>query len=217
MAVQSTKGLRIYISKGTATAHPFTPTAISKAKPAVVTVAAVTGIAAGDVVTFANTGFPELDNRAFVVGTVDGTANTFIVVGSDTTASTATLGATPSATVYEATDMQSLCLSSIEISAGSPNTIDISTFCNPGASLPGNPTPGTLTFSGYTDTTDLGYQELLLAEADGKERMLKIEIPGNGYLVAPVIIGSVGWTVPLEGAVAYNFSATMVKPLVHRF
>lgn len=221
MPVKSVKGLTIRLMSGDATPVEKTGAtlvSISKADPAVVEVDDVSGISAGDPVYIEGTGLDSIDGQWFTVGNVVTAAKTFELVGSDTTADTGTFSANGKVSLYTKTGMmEKLCLSDVDMSAGSPSEIDIGTFCNPGATLPGNAPAGTATFSGYTDITDDGYKELLVAEADRKERLLYIEIPGNGVLVAPVVIGSVSWTVPREGSTAYSFSATMTKRMEHRF
>lgn len=214
--ITSTKGLTIHMEKESTTTLDLVPKGITKAKPSEVTVDDTTGMVDGQLVTFSGTNYPELDGKIFVVDKL--TSTTFELLGSDLTASTGTtIGGAAKAMAYNAADVVTLCLSSIDISPGSPNTIDISTFCTPGASLPGNPTPGTMTFNGFTDIASKGYAELLAAEADGKARLLKIDVPNNGYLIGKVTVGSVSWGVPLEGSTTYSFAATMSTPMRHVF
>jgi hypothetical protein len=203
------------MTKSTSTANDLTPTAISDADPAVVTVASTTGMTEGDIVAFSQTGFTELDDKVFTVGTI--TATTFEVTGADTSTSSGVLGASPVATYYKQAEMVGLCLSGITVDNPVPTPIDISTFCVPGASLPGNPQPGTVTITGYVDVADEGYDELVLSERDGEPRMLDIQIPSNGDLVGEITIGSVSFSLPLEGAAGFEFNAAMATPLAHRY
>jgi hypothetical protein len=216
MSITSTRGTKICISKKSATIASVVPTAITTAKPAEVTVSATTGMADGDVVYMSGTGFPEIDGKFFTVGAL--TATKFELVGSNTTGSTGTLAASPSAKYYKPADLVCLCLSNIDVSAGAANNISVATFCEPDASVPGNPTPGTVTLSGYVDTAEpTGYEELLLAESDGAPRVIKISLPNQGDFIGEIIIGSVNYSVPLEGAAAWSFTATMSKRIQHRF
>jgi hypothetical protein len=216
MSVINTKGVAIYISKGSATATALVPTAISTASPAVVTVASATGLTKGDVVTFETTGFNELDGKTFVVGAVDTTANTFEVIGGNTTGTTGTLGATPKASVYKAADQVKLCLSGIEIGQPSTSEIDVSTFCGT-ASLPGKATPGSLSLTGYADKADAGLAELILADEDGKARFFEIVLPNdNGYFVGQVTFSGYGMTVPLEGAVGFTITGSQTQKIIWR-
>jgi len=218
MAV-STKGLSIYLHKGGVAATELVPTAISKASPAVVTVASATGLTKGDVVKMESTGFKELDGKTFVIGTVDTTANTFELLGADTTASTATLGATPKAHVYKAADQIKLCLSSIDFSTEAGGSVSVGTFCDPSATIstPAT-TAGTVTLNGFIDKTDTGYAELLKAAEDGVARMIEIVLPQDqGYIVAPVTLSSIGWQTPLEGAIGFTASGSLGSKPVHLF
>lgn len=211
MSVSSTKGLNIWMTKKGVTPTSLTPTAISKAKPAEVTVANT--LTDGQLVYVSGTGFPEIDGKTWVVS--GATSTKFSLQGSDTTGSAGTLGTTPKVDAYATSDVVKLCLAGIDIAPGSSNTISIGTFCDPAASLPGNPTPGSVTLSGYVDTASTGYAELLEAESDGTARHIKIDIPSNGFLLADIVIGSVSFDVPLEGAVGYSFSASLSSSMRH--
>lgn len=219
MPAVSTKGLSVYLHKGGVAATELIPTAITKAKPAVVTVAAATGLTKGDVVKLDTTGFKELDGKTFVIGTVDTTANTFELIGADTTASTGVLGANPKAHVYKAADQIKLCLSSIDFSTEQGGSVGVGTFCDPSASIATPPaTAGSVTMAGYIDKADLGYGELLKAVEDGASRMLQIVLPQDqGYIVAPLSLSSLGWTTPLEGAIGFTASGSLSSKPVHLF
>ena len=217
MTAVATKGLAIYLHKGGVAPVELVPTAISSAKPAVVTVAATTGVTAGDVVKMETTGFKELDGKTFVVGTV--TSTTLELLGSDTTATTGTIGGSPKAHVYAAKDQIKLCLSSIDFSTEAGGSVSVGTFCDPSASIatPAT-TAGTVTMNGYIDKADLGYDELLKAVEDGVARMLEIVLPqSQGYIVAPVTLSSIGWQTPLEGAIGFTASGTLGSKPVHLF
>lgn len=222
MSVTSTKGLKIWMEKAGVTPKSVVPTAISKAKPTVIT-ADTAGLADTEICEVTGTDYPEIDDKIFVLDGITtgggaGTATGFNLVGSDTTGSAGTtIGTGAAVKVFSVGDMVNVCLSSIDISQGTPNSIDISTWCSPGASLPGNPTAGTITLNGYTDIAHEGYQELLYAEADGKPRMIMFQIPSQGYLVGKITIGSIAWTIPIEGSTSYAASATMSVPMKHVF
>jgi len=216
MAVVSTKGLKIWISRAAGTPTDLVPTAISDADPAVITVASTAGMANGDIVHFSGTGFPELDGKSGIVGGLTGT--TFQAIGRDTTGSAGVLGPDPVASFYALGDMCELCLSAIDIGDNAPSPVSVATFCNPVASVPGNPQPATIGFSGYIDVEDECYGEMLAAVADGLPRQLKIDFPGgNGYLVTEVIIGSNNYAIPLEGSASYTFTSTQTTSLEHLY
>jgi hypothetical protein len=216
MSARSSKGLKICISKGGATANALTPTAVSKAKPAEITVANT--VKAGDIITIptGGTGFPEIDGKTWVVGTAS--AAKFDLLGSDTTGSTGSLAGTPTLNHYADTDMECLCLSSIGISADEPGTISVGTYCDPTSTISSAAqAAGTLSFAGYVDVTDTDYQELLKAADDGVQRYMRIMLPSNGYIVAPLTFSSITWTLPLDGAVSYEGTAVLGSKPQHRF
>jgi len=216
MSITSTKGLKIWLSKTGVTTTDIIPTAISIAATAVITCADTRGLADGNIVEVTGTDYPEIDGKLFVIQALDGT--TFELVGSDTTDSAGgAIGVDAKVAGYTTGDLQNICLSSIDISPGSTNTIDISTFCAPGASLPGNPTPGTITLNGYVDIDATGYKELIKASEDGAAHMLKIDIPNQGYIVGKMVIGSISWGIPIEGSTTYAASASMSLPMTHVF
>jgi len=221
MAAKSSKGIMIEMSKGGATTTKLTATAATKAAPCVITVADVTGLVEGQLVTLTSdaTAFSEIDGKTFVIGKVDTTANTFELVGSDTTAAPGTFtGGTDGFEVYGTTAIVGLCLSSIGFNPESPQTVSVGTFCNPSASIPGAATgAGTVDMAGYVDTTADDYKELLAAEADGKERIVKIKLPDNGYIIFPVTFSAMNWDLPLEGAVSWSASGTLGSRAIHLF
>lgn len=208
----NTKGVMVYLSKANGTPVPLVPTAITSAKPAVVTVASVAAIKPGDIVEVGAVGFNELNNKLFVVGKVTALANTFELVGSNTTTTTGTLNSAPKMTVHTAADQVRLCLSGMDIAAPSTNEIDVSTFCKEGT-LPGKVTPGTVSLSGYADKDDDGLAELIAADADGVSRFFQIVLPGtgNGYLVGQLTLSGLSFNVPLEGAVGFTLTGSQTE------
>ena len=212
MTIRTNKRLRVSIQKGTATGTALTPTGITKAEPAVVTVADTTGMTKGDLVRMAGTDFVDLDGKMFVAGDI--AATTFPLLGSDTSDETAALGASPTATYFDSADLQAICLSEVAPSNPEAGTISIGTYCNPGATLPGNPTAGSITFSGFVDEDDAGFLELLDAESEGDERAMRISHPSDAWFFAgAVTVGSLGYTFPLEGAATYTANGALSLPL----
>ena len=215
MPVLSTRGVEIYLSKADATPTVLTPITVSAASPAIVTVADSTGLAAGDAVKFTGTGITELDGKWFVVDEVD--TGEFAAIGANLDGVTTTpLGSAPTATVIHRTDMDAICLSTIDIQIGQQSPIDVTTFCGP-ASILGNVAPSSLSLGGYVDIDHTGYSALLAADHDGAERVLEIVLPSNGTLIAPILVGNCMWTVPLEGASTFSFPAAISTEMRHCF
>lgn len=227
-SASSTKGTTVSVLKGSATAASLTPTAISKAAPAVVTVASVTGISAGDLIKFpasgatGASGFSELDGKTWVVGTVTTGANTFTLLGSDTTASTGTLAASPSISHYaDATKMVALtCLvGEFTLNDETPNTVSVPTFCDPSATIPSQVVgAGTVDINGYIDVLDAGYKELHAAKADGLERTWRVKLGNSqGYLVMAGILSKLTPGVPIDGANGFAGTITLSSAYRHLF
>jgi hypothetical protein len=76
---------------------------------------------------------------------------------------------------------------------------------------------GTLTFGGYVDVNSEDYPALLAAQDDGLTRLIRIELPANGYIVAPIIVSQITWELPLDGAISFTGTATLGSKPVHRF
>jgi len=214
MTAISTKGLTVHMTKAAATPTALVPTDISLAAPAIVTVADTSGIISGNVVAMANTGFSEIDGKIFIVGVID--ATTFELLGSNTVGSTGTLGVSPEANVYIETDMVLICLSALTQNATEPATVSTGTYCDPTTSIPSAVIEaGTLTLDGYVDVTSDDYQELLDAEEDGLSRTVRVTLPNNGYLIAPMVVSLITWDLPLDGAIAYSGTAVLGSKLKH--
>lgn len=211
----STKGLTAFLEKGGTTRTALVPTAISKAAPAVVTVA--NSLAVGDPVFCSNTGFRELDDKWWIASAV--TAAGISLLGSDTTNSVDVLDVAPTMEAVPTPNMVQLCVATATPNATTPGSISVGTFCDPTASLPAAATDaGTLTMTGFVDIADEGYQELLKAEDDAISRAFEVIFPQNqGYLISPIIISSVTWDLPLSGGIGWTISGTMGSKPEHRF
>jgi hypothetical protein len=226
MTAHSTKDTKICVLKLSAIANAITPTAITKASPPVVTLAAVTGMAAGDLIKFPDStavgasGFPELDGKSWIIGSVDSTAKTFTLIGADTTTSTGTLAAGVSLSHYTAANFLCICKKSdIEIPAAEKNTVATPTFCDPSATVMSQTSdPGTVTIDGYVDVNSAEYKELYLASQDGQARDWRITIGGaQGYLVFNGPMSGLGWNIPIDGATEYSGNVVLTSAARHLF
>jgi len=216
MGASSSKGLKIYTTLGAAIPTSLIPTAITNAEPAEVTAADTTGMADGDVVNCVLTGFTELDGKSFIVGELTGTS--FTLLGSDTSASTGILDVSPTIDHYAVADMQLLCLSSLELNVDEPGTVSTATYCDPSSTIPSAvQAAGTLAFAGFVDINDADYIELLEAVEDGEERIIRIDLPSNGYLIAPGTFSNIVWDLPLDGAIGYSGTIILSSKMRHVF
>lgn len=216
MAAYSTKGLKLWFGDQVPVA--IVPTAISKAKPAVVTAVGMT-VAVGDVVYCASTGFPELDGKYFTAGAA--TATSLTLIGSNTTASAGVLIGAPSLQVTKkALQIDLSCVAkTITFNRDAPAVIAAGTYCDPGQSITSPIAPPTsIEFTGNINVADTGYKELVEASEDGLPRVMDIVLPfGQGDIVGPTVATLVTWDLPIDGV--QGFTATLACPTApaHRF
>lgn len=207
----NTKGMTIMLTDPGATPTPKVPTAISKAKPAVVSIASTAGMANGDIAYCSNTGFPELDGRYFAVGAL--AAGTFTLVGSDTTGSLGALATTPNIDIYGANDMTDLgCLmKELTVNADAPQAIAAGTYCDPSLTITSAVIPPTtMEWVGNIDVGNPAYGEMYAAYEDGVQRGLVIGLPhGQGMITAPVVVSLWAPDLPIDGAMAFNLTMTL--------
>lgn len=210
----NTKGVMVYLERSGSVELALVPTAITQAKPAVVSVADTTGVTPGALIKMGTVGFPELDGKSFVAGTVDTT--TISLTGSDTTGSSGTLGASPTMSVINVDDFVKLCLSVMEIGEDSVNQVAVGTYCDPSAQVPGLATPGTINLGGYADPDDPGLAEVQIASEDQQPRWFEIVLPdtaNNGYLIGEISLSGFSMQVPLEGAVGWTATGTQTSKI----
>jgi hypothetical protein len=223
MSARSAVGIQMCLTNsGTAApANDISPTAIAAgtgtgAAASVVVTAPTTGLAVGDVIEFAqDVGFSSIAGKSFVVTKLNGATGFEI---GNVKLGTGTMKAGTKISHFLTSDMQCLCLSEFSVSIPSPATIDVSSFCGPASLVSAKQEAGTASAAGYLDASDLGYQAILAASEDGVERVLRVKLgTDNGYLVMPVTISGLGWTLPLDGLQGYSFSFAYGSKPVHLF
>jgi hypothetical protein len=223
MTAKNTKGVTVCVTKGGATPAAGTPTAIAKAtgagdNRAHIAVTPTTGYKAGDVIKFpaGATGFADLDGKSFTIAAVD--AAGFTLNGTDFSKMTGTLSLTPTFSHYIDSDMVCLCLSDLKFNAEKGSVVSTGTFCDPSASIPSaSTTAGTVDIGGFVDVTTADYKEIIEAEADGVERIFRIKMPSNGEIVFPAIVSSLGWDIPIDGAMAWTAQLALGSRPRHLF
>jgi hypothetical protein len=222
MGAFSTKGMKINLEKKPGSSPtPVTVISVSNAKPAVVTVGAsdIARFKEGDPVTVAGTGITTLDGRAFVVGTLDDVANTFVLRSSD--ASSATAPATTGSVTNHMGDMVEFCLATLEYAQEPAQAISVGTTCDPAAQLAGEPQAGGVSISGFEDFTSHGFLEFLQAAGDGTPRMLMVQLPpaatpgGDGVILYPSVTTSgISESYQVGAAAAFTGEFTLgTKPV----
>lgn len=222
MSATNNKNTKIKISGAYSTFTTLVPTAISLAKPAVVSLASVAGIAVGDPIKIptGGTGFSELDGNLWVVGAVNTVGNTISLLGSNTVGSTGTLDATPTIQHAPASNMISLTctLNEFTVNSETPGQISAATYCDPSAQI-SNPVfaAGNIQLRGNLDSADAGLAALLAAEADGLERLVIAELQNNGYLIAPVEITVINYEIPIDNKQSFTSQMLMKSKMRYRF
>lgn len=213
MARILTKGSKFLLATSAAKTE-LVPTAISAAAPAVVTVADASGVTAGDYVKITDTGFPEIDGKSWAVGAVDGGANTFELVGSNTTGTSGSLAASPKASITPQANMTQVCIESITLDAPSVANIDLSDFCEE-KTLPGAVTLGGFSFRCWVDDRENRKAQLAAleqAETDQLEREMLIVMPNNkGFLTGVVSVASVSPGVERRSAYDFTVQGTQAE------
>ena len=214
MSAKSTKGLTVHMTKAGVTPASMAVTAISSASPAIATVADTSGMLTGDVALFPASGFTELDNKAFIIGVID--ATTFEILGADLVDTVGTIDVGATVAHYSSSDMVLICLSALTLNVTEPGTVSTGTYCDPTTSIPSSVVEaGTLSLAGFVDITSEDYQELLLAEDDGVQRIIRVTLPSNGYLIAPMTVSLITWDLPLDGAIGYTGTGVLGSKLRH--
>lgn len=213
MAAKNSKGVQVCLTGDVSATPAKTITAIAAGTAAnSVDVTTAGTFVIGDIIKFGDVGYASLNNKSFPVTKLS--TGGFEI--SNVTLGTGTLSATPTVEHFEAADLTCLCLSSIGIQSETPATISVATFCDPTASIPGSGgSAGTLNFAGYVDVTAKDYPALLAAVEDAKERIIRITLPGNGYITAPLTISSLTWDIPLDGAIGFSGTATLASKPKH--
>lgn len=220
MSAKSSKGVTICVAKESvlATAGAMTVTGVAKTGSADIEVTSTDNPADGTLVYFpsASTG-TSVDGNVYVVSNTS--ASKFSLQGTKDDTFTGTFAAgSAKPKHYDTGDMTCLCLSDLSISQDTASTISTGTFCDPSASIASSATAaGSFTFSGYVDTAAADYAELLKLVESTDTTYMRIALPSNGYLVAPVEFSTLTWDIPLDGAVGYSGSGIFKSNLKHRF
>ena len=219
MAAKNTSRVRMCMTPVNATAaNDLTPTAIAAvagtaSSPPDVTITVANTAVAGEVVKFGDVGYPSLNNKSFVI--TSATATDFVI--GNVVLGSGALSATPKISHFLESEMKCMCLSEFTISTAAPAVIDTSTYCGSSSIPSAKVEAGTASAAGYVDTTDAGFLAILDAIENGGERILRIALGENGYIVAPVTLSGLSYTLPLDGAQSYAFQFTFGAVPKHVF
>jgi hypothetical protein len=160
----------------------------------------VTGtFAINDYVTIAGTGSSTLDRKT--AHRVSATGTGTITIDTDTTGETIAAGGT--ATKIVTTEV---CFSEFGVEAATPGEVDVTTMCDlERRNVAGLSSPGSASFSGPLDLTDVGQQKLLAAHGDGLARnMIWTTRGGQVGILYGVVTAFAAAPQGVEQAVTFN-------------
>lgn len=142
-------------------------TSATKAAKSVVT--ATHSLSIGDYVIIAGTGLSSLDRKTpHRVSAV--TTTTTFTVDTDTTNDT---GSAATSGTYREVAMTEVCFAEFGVEASTPGEVDVTTMCDlERRNVAGLSSPGSATFGGPLDLTDVGQKALIAAFGDGLARAL---------------------------------------------
>jgi hypothetical protein len=205
----------LWLTTGTAPPAATAITGVSAAAPAVVTVATLpVDLADLDMVLIEGTGNPSLDGKYFQAGSVGTPANTFQLTGSDTTGDAAMTTGTVTAYNLGAPSAEFLkaCQSTVTLNGQDPDSVDLSDMCEAVTRL-GDPKPPTVSFTGFVDSEDEGFTNMIVAslESPKLDRLLLILYPDGEYVVGPAEIGAISVTAARGQGLQYSGTATYTE------
>jgi hypothetical protein len=183
-------------------------TAATAAAPAVITVGSgnMTDFTAGVWVYVEAVGWDSVHGKVFKVKNPSGAAGTFELAGSDTTGET---NWPASAKVY-ALDFSEVCFNQISRDSPASATVDVTTLCDEArVTVSGMPAPGTITFGGFYDSVDEGYQELRNAYEGGEDRWFVINMRDGSVIAMLININSLGESLGVDQGVSFSSGANV--------
>lgn len=175
----SSRGTKVYLG---GSLEELAITSVSKAAPAVVTLAAAPAageVEVGDFVSVKGTGFKSLDGKVFQVDTV--ALADVTLKASDTSAEAGTV--TGGLMTSSAEDMVEICFASVTRDSPAAATLDVTTLCDAERQqLTGMPNNGTWTAQGFYDPASAGQIALHEAYDMGDTRIVAIVPPDNSVI-----------------------------------
>ena len=191
-------------------------TAMTKAAPAVATVGAgnMTDFVAGVWVLITAVGWDSVDAKIFKVKNPNGGAGTFELAGSDTSAEVPSF---PAGALAYALDFEEVCFNTISRDSPASATVDVTTLCDDARqTVAGMPAPGTITFAGFYDSVDAGYQELRAAYEAGDDRWFIISMRDDSVIAMLVSVNSLGESLGVDQGVSFSSGANVSgRPLYY--
>jgi hypothetical protein len=185
-------------------------TSVTKANPVVVTPATAPTAVAGDWVSFAGTGEPQLDGMSYRVASVTGT--TLTLANCDGTkflaaiASKGTMQTWPLAGAGTTNVLLSACMAQITVTGQAPDTINLDDMCGM-MELLGDAKPPTFSFSGFVDAASIGFENLVRASLTVPKPVVQVLIDygtSGGYIMGPAQIGEITITAGVNAGLQFS-------------
>jgi hypothetical protein len=194
---------------------PAAITGVTSANPAVVSMTTLpAGLVNGDLVLLDGTGNPDIDGKYFTASSVGTPANSFTLVGMDTTGDTAMTAGTAAVYNLGGDDPEFLkaCQSTITLNGQEPDSVDLSDMCDAMTKL-GDPKPPTVSFTGFVNSEDEGFKNMIQAslESPKSDRLLMLLFPDGEYIVGPAEVGAISVSAARGQGLSYSGTATYTE------
>ncbi|WP_233866607.1 phage tail tube protein [Paraburkholderia adhaesiva] len=185
---------------------------ISKSQPTAVVLDDVSKLKNGNAIYILGTGFASIDNKTWVVQSIDEQTKSCILANSDTSRETGEFSNNGAWILHALID---LCVVSYALNQNEAATIDTTTLCDDErTSLVGFGDPGTFTFEFFIDPTDPDYLDLMEAQRNGDTRMLEIHYRNGAVRTLPVIVQAVNESGGVDQAIQGSVTMRVAGPSV---
>jgi hypothetical protein len=202
---QSSTGTKFYVQSGALPAGEAI-TAATKAKPCVLTVAALpTGLVAGELVMVEGSGWKSIDDRPFTASPAVTTSIT--LAESDTTAEANAAAST--ATVVEI-PFSEACMATLTFNSPAGNVIDTTTLCDDArVTVSGLPAISTWQATGFWDASDAVQSRLADLYASGEYVAFKVIFADGSGLAFKANVNTFDVRAGVDQAVAITVGGSM--------
>lgn len=203
MANQSSQGTRIEMWDGIApVTHAIT--GVTKATPAVVSVAVATGLTVGDIVVPKNTGFKSIDEFPFRISAVSTLAIT--LEDSDTSAE-------PGAAIAGSLDEYQLvevCMAGFSTNQPAGSQIDVTTMCDVARrTLTGLPGQGTFSANGFWDAADTVQAIARAAYRSALQQVFRVRFKDNSGAMFRGALNQLNFAAAVDAGVTITMGGTI--------
>lgn len=206
MSRLSSQGTKFYVQNAVLPAGTAM-TAITKAAPAEITVAALpVGWVNGSVVVPTGTGWKSIDGKPFAISDINVPANTLELLGSDTTEelADAVLGDVALVPFGES------CMATMTFTSPAGTTIDVTTLCDVAReTIDGMPGVSTWSATGFWDRADPMQARLRALKNTGEQVAFRVEFNDGSGLVFRASVNQFDIRMGVDQAVAFTIGGNM--------